>query len=160
MGCLEAIITWASPLGPGNKAATAPVMTAANGIDRWYTQSASVTWPIAILRPGPDGRYGPPKSNEGVKEKEEKVDDEEDEGDKKNEKMKAVEDEFTEKFKMALRITASKSSRKQIVRRAGHYALQTTSSVKHRLRRNRVAIRNSRIPWEFILKDCCLASRR
>ncbi|KAF4167694.1 hypothetical protein CNMCM6936_004539 [Aspergillus lentulus] len=87
-----------------------------NGIDWWYSHSASVLGPSAVLSSGPDGRCGPPKSNEEVKEKEEKVDDEEDEGDKKNEKMKAVEDEITEKFKMALRITASKSLRKQIVR--------------------------------------------
>jgi hypothetical protein len=98
---------------------------------------------IAILCSDRDGRYGLPKSNEGVKEKEEKVDDEEDEEEQKHAKVKEVEEELTEKFKMALRITASKSLRKQIVRRAGHYPLQTTSSVKHSLRRNRVAISNS-----------------
>ncbi|KAG2026712.1 hypothetical protein GB937_001499 [Aspergillus fischeri] len=131
--------TWAfSPLGPGNQAATVPVTTA-NGIHRCYTQSASITWPIAILRSGPDGRYGPPKSNEEVKEKEKKEEGDDDEEEEKA-KVKEVEDEFTEIFKMALRITASRSSRRQIARQTGNYPLQTTSSVKHSLRRNRVAI--------------------
>jgi hypothetical protein len=68
---------------------------------------------MGILRSGPDGRYGPSKSNEEVKEKAKKdgADDDEEEEQTKD---KEVEDEFTEKFKMALRITASRSSKKPI----------------------------------------------
>ncbi|KAH1838724.1 hypothetical protein KXV66_001912 [Aspergillus fumigatus] len=106
-------LAWASsPLGARDETATVPVTTA-SGINQCYARSASITRPMGILRSGPDGRYGPSKSNEEVKEKAKKdgADDDEEEEQTKD---KEVEDEFTEKFKMALRITASRSSKKPI----------------------------------------------
>jgi hypothetical protein len=38
-----------SALGARDQTATAPVMTAADGISRRHAQSASITWPIIIL---------------------------------------------------------------------------------------------------------------
>ncbi|GFF32642.1 hypothetical protein IFM46972_03617 [Aspergillus udagawae] len=81
-----------SALGARDQTATAPVMTAADGISRWHAHSVSdlmQEWPSKV-EVGSQGHRG--------RRKEKK-------------KMKEVDDELTEKFKMALLSQSDQRSR-------------------------------------------------